>query len=88
MGRRESNRSRRLPRLDPNSSRASKQRERVIANNLAWSGNIECYRARGKRTSAAKLVSNTHDDASGVDAVTNEFAIVCFKMKPLIGACS
>lgn len=74
----------RLLRFNPNCSHASKQRKWIITNELAGPGDVERNRTGGKRASTAILVSDTHDYAGSVDAVSDKFAIVGLEMELLV----
>ena len=73
---RKANLSSLLLRPDPNCARSSNQRERIIADDLGRTINVELDRIVGKRPDVAEFVVYAQHDASGIGSIANEARII------------
>src|SRR5262245_22442 len=82
----ESNSAFRLFGLDPNSTHAANQRERIVPDDLAGAFDCQNHCSSCKRARPAELVGYAKDNSRRVDAVANQFEVVGLYVKVLISA--
>jgi hypothetical protein len=68
-------------RSDPNRSRSSDQRKRIIANDLTGAFQLELDRVVGKGPDRSEFVGNVQNQTSSVRTVGNELGVVRNKQK-------
>lgn len=61
---------------DPHSPRSSNQRKWIVADNFAWSVNLQLNRIVGERPNGSKLICNPQDDSGGIGSVSDQGGVV------------